>query len=470
MDHPGIDVLTSLPDDILLSILAACPAISIIRIRQAMFSFLSHISKDLFLWLEVVKAYCLEMEFPRSALVGENSSPSRQDLERITMGHRALLARLRKQSPDSVIEATRTRTIAGQLRFHSVKLVPGGRFLVSSTLSNIQLWDLGLESSDIYRLAATAEVPDPWELGETDLIVHRFSWTGDTLHVAVSLHCHTVRDIVITIFVRETVTLTCLLGRVSFHIGDEAVGIHDFATGIGIKWYTDGLAFDYADLVPNERGILVATSCERMIYAIYPIPADFSQFQDRRPDSDGLIVIENPPIVLKSWSSQLKDLGAPESCLAMGLTRWASSYHNYDSAAMCIDFWAQFNDDEIHVEHVRLLTDQTTTDEPTLFLRQHIAAYPNLFLRNNDIPYSKTFPDGTRAIWWEVQDNAHLRIHVSDFARGPSESETGTIDLNVDLPEERHRIYWARYSFEPILRRAVVIKADYGLQVLDYIA
>ncbi|KAH8825253.1 hypothetical protein DL96DRAFT_1712268 [Flagelloscypha sp. PMI_526] len=327
---PRFGTLSDLPYDIVCRVFSFCTPVTVIRARQCSHA-LEHVSRDVSLWLGILDRFCLDLGLPRCALLpGYSPLASLYDLERITLGHIALHNRLTAKHSCQTLDAAAVRFIPNSTgsKPEAVKLVSGGRFLVSVASTKIHLWDLGhcaLSLSLNPRLVAHHPINIPWEGLQHDqvrIVLSNCSWIGSILQVPIELESDIHNQTAMCTFgldlgstnpefmlVAEIKFESWLVfspfvdGRVSFFFeGDEhALGVYDFKTGLGVKWYSPQ-RFNMTDLVASKPELLLAMNSSKMLLSTFKVPLHFAQLRDYKRDSQGFVVIENPTLVTAPWN------------------------------------------------------------------------------------------------------------------------------------------------------------------------
>jgi hypothetical protein len=95
-------------------------------------------------------------------------------------------------------------------------------------------------------------------------------------------------------------------------------------------------------------------------------------------------------------------------------------------------------------------------------------------IARHDVPYTCTFPDLWRALWWE-DDETESIIKLQYCSKAPDATSKEEAFLGVltkvdldDGDDESRPLTHSRYSFQPFLGRGCYVQKE-GIKVIDYI-
>ncbi|KAH8834254.1 hypothetical protein DL96DRAFT_1551065 [Flagelloscypha sp. PMI_526] len=347
------------------------------------------------------------MRLPFRSLIPQTwTGTNPRELERIAFASTGLRKRLEAAKND-VIDPIQTRVMVGETNFSSVKLAPGDK--VPPVL-----------------LAKTA-ISVPCGNDDASFVIHRANASGTQV----------------------------VVGQ------DFAIGVHDLDDGIGVKWFTGGTPFYFADILPNDPSTLVALSAQTQVWSFWHIPRSFTSLAFDRVDDAGLRVFNNPPFRTVGWDPALIALKGH-----LGLGRWVLSHLSHSSEAptfICSDLWSRDKDGVVTVAHTKI--DGGRTQPETV----HMGSYNDLTLDNDDVPYSMTFPDSTRMMWWEGDSTIEVHVSLLEVQKTTKKSSVaGALELLAAKSDSRWRLNWQKYSFDPFMGRAAVIQGK-QLRILDFV-
>ncbi|KAH8834249.1 hypothetical protein DL96DRAFT_1579973 [Flagelloscypha sp. PMI_526] len=500
----------TLPFELTCRIFASIDSVKdLLNIRRCSRS-LKTISESTSIWLSHLKITCDNMRLPLSALIKDSEYPtSYQHLERLACAHLRFRTRVSKhrtkQDCDRKewVKPLRVRIIphpgrGRRERFSSMRAFPGGRYIVTSTLTTICLWDLGLRMSDIQRIASI-NVDIPWDqLNDTKVVIVRTNYAGRKVHIGVSIHssndaAHNIYEIDPAVDVPQFTMIgqmhrgcwmrlaDSLDGKVSFHFQDDAIpslGVHHMSTGQTYRWSHEGYDLSFADLYDDDPNLLLGMNPDERQFVVYQLP--ISERPLKRVDAWGISVIDNPPLQTIVWEEDPSIHPQNVDPAAQGISRWMLSYDS-NGSSMCLDFWKRYEGGQLILEHIRLTKSEEGHSFPLRNEIVHASSHQDIVFDPASCPYSKTFPDKTRVMWWgqggrRAAVPRHLFVHFSSLVNGslvqgidkPVDPEfLAVLDLGED--KAHSKVYWSKYSFEPGLGRVCILHRDLGIRVLDYV-
>lgn len=278
-------------------------------------------------------------------------------------------------------------------------------------------------------------------------------------------------------------------------------GYYDFTTQVTVRWQMESIEIEDVStrikcfvqkftIVPNHQfdfldddsNILMAITDDfkqAIFYKTPPVPSSC------KPGD--VIDIDPPHLYDVSWADELETLGASysiqsSSCLV--------PHRISDSGPLNWEFLVKTYDSRVVVLSKSLLFESPTSEGGgsqqqekswmPVTIHQQQFGHSEFPLDYEDVPYSVTFPDRWRIMWWEdARTESLIQFHysrveeveasssLSEFV--PSDSFRGVLDTRPEDSQEEFEgpFAYSRYTFVPFLGRACFVEDD-GFRVVDY--
>ncbi|KAH8835976.1 hypothetical protein DL96DRAFT_102166 [Flagelloscypha sp. PMI_526] len=522
----GPDILSSLAPEILWQIISHLNHKDILYFRQCS-KWFHRITKDSPAWVPLYQDRLHEAEVPLPCY--QRTTLTAADIEKIACGYPRFIATARSWAkteegqkgvplPHKIVAQIESIPEIEELgeQISSIRFIRGGRLLLVTSPSIIQLWDLGVAEPSVSCLATCRRVDTPREekgdadgnkIKEAELVIMRIEVVDGKFLFALSLSCQPNRTpesynsmLMYTIDAgAETPTFECV-GRFSsfapkantycfygdkivFFFRDAAenqyLGVHYWKEDITFQWRSGWPSVYDVELL-EEANYVVSVTNNMNEVDVFACP----RLSDYPNATRGQVyTIENNGLYFWSWESDLKALGERDFVAPIISSPMYAQGTEFPLSSRLWESVVKLKDEEtlVVVDQAWKLCHSPNPDSdlPTWWAPRvtQLTRLPaeKLAVGTQDALWALSL-DGNRVMWWEdVETEAILRFYVigSETLRlgrsfGDASGVLETFPGKERKGDEKGPLNFTQYAFTPLLGRAVFVSGKNGFRVVEY--
>ncbi|KAH8834965.1 hypothetical protein DL96DRAFT_1572381, partial [Flagelloscypha sp. PMI_526] len=529
VSRPRRDNFSVLAPDILWHIVSCLSYADILRLRQCS-HWLCKITQDSAAWRTAFYDWLQDLEY-LPLFYGGAAQQTALDMERIVCGFPRFIASVEAwgKSDGWKRELPLPSTVVAEVvsipelerlgeQISSFRFVPGGKLLLLTSPSIIQLWDLGVSELLKPRCLASCEralTPreeraraEGRELKEGEIVICLIDELDGKILFSLSLSSDSTRQadsfysmLMYTIEVEtEQPTFECIGRFSSFspkantygYDGDKIffsctdpndrvmIGVHYWKEDITFQWYSNWSHIHDVELIP-ESNLVVCVTTHHTEVDCYKCP----QLSDHPNAKAGQVyTIDNGGLYFWTWERELEAIGdfhsvATVSCVpwstrdtaeSKGNRRWESILRLKEQREVVFleQVWRLFhsvNPDEV---------DLPTWWAPSITRTVRIPS-SHFPLEKHDSLFSMTVNDTVTVLWWEdAKTESTMRIYVlgTGSDQKPNKDAFHGFLEKIELDEEHEGfgpLNYNRCCFSPLLGRMCLVNSDgKGFKVKQY--
>ncbi|KAJ7289282.1 hypothetical protein C8J57DRAFT_428983 [Mycena rebaudengoi] len=476
---------SDVPTELWIVIMSFMEPLDLLNLRMVS-KALSEAARQRIVWIDAARRICIRHELCLASF--PFAEMGLRELEHIAMAPGRFASRLRRgfsdpECPGVAPHHSRTLTsIDGPTdELLDVRLIPGGRFLVTTSRCNVRLWDLGIGPISLDRAVPTASKTMEGVIRSTRLraspagsevlviflsIVNEIFDHVDVLSIVPSEDSPQFRRFAPTLILPVNGPLPAIRGCSQTHIAIHTAAcivLWDFVTDNWVSWPSSSSNSDDIFYFSNNSIVTVRGADEQI--QVLSLPT----LQPRHSVSDAMPHMEEPPQVLQSHSLCRFNSPVPLSRCISGLTL---GFHGREISTpeqpMHIDILSEDVNGALVLTHFAspVLDERPSGGHPTY---QHVTLGEILFHGATYNACHSVFIEwvGRNTVHSFVTQESTLRVCISDLNSSPPTSFFGTL-ATPDIPSnELDDIECCSFSGRVCFRRQTANGPE--IVVLDYL-
>ncbi|KAH8835043.1 hypothetical protein DL96DRAFT_19900 [Flagelloscypha sp. PMI_526] len=378
-----------------------------------------------------------------------------------------------------------------------VRLLPGGRFLVTVTVHMLHLWDLGVSEPQARCIIAHRRELSPLERANTPTLDNevliqqvrvcdgKFVFNmiiGDLKRFVHSCLLYSIDPNTPNPRFECIGNFSC--SRKADFIGfsgskllfiawddhHQYLGVHYCQDDVTFQWSTGAERYSEIEIL-EEAELVVGTTKDLDEADFFTLPAPSHHPSYRRGTTH---TITNTSLYFLSWKSRLTEL----SSNILSITPSAFQSNSFPLFPLPpgqearMDKIVRAEGGKVFlVEQVIRLTHSNTAEPPKFWSPKVIKSteFPESDFQEGrwDFPFFVIFPDGWRFMWWEDSEALSSRFHFSN-TREPIPSKTSFAG-NFGKTNSLTSLNFSTSTFDPVLARMCSIDFEgRGFKVVEY--
>ncbi|KAJ7289301.1 hypothetical protein C8J57DRAFT_1114948 [Mycena rebaudengoi] len=477
---------SDLPTELWIVIMSFLEPLDLLNLRMVSKS-LCEVAHQRIVWIDAARQVCIRHEICLASFPFAEMGLS--ELEHIAIAPKRFATRLRREfsvtdSPKVAPHRTRTLTsVDGPAeQFENVRLIPGGRFLVTTSRCNVRLWDLGIGPISLDRAVPIASKTMEGVIQSTRLraspagsevlviflsVVNEIFDHIDVLSIVPSEDSPQFRRFAPTLFLPVNGPLPVIHGCSQTHIAIHTAAcivLWNFVTDNWVSWPSSSSNSDDIFYFSNNSIVTVRGVDEQI--QVLSLPT----LQPRHSVSDAVPHMEEPPQVLQSHSLCRFNSPVPLSRSISGLTL---GFHGREISTpeqpMHIDILSEDVDGAVVLTHFAspVLGEQASEGHSTY---QHVALGENLLRGTTYNACHSMFIEwvGRNTVHSFVVQESMLHMCISDLDSSPPRTFFGIL-TTPSIPTNELNIDFCSFSGR-VCFRTLTASGRHEIIVLDYLA